>query len=158
MLDNREMATLCWLGIAVLWLLKKTKLQRAFSRLIKLFLQPPIIISLLAMFAWIGCELWIGTRLSLWSTALTKGTVLWVVGSAIVLLFNCQQVASDPLNFVKRTMFQVVGVVVFVEYFMNLYVMSLPVELVLQPMDPDPDTLRNRRKLQAGTPQCQDAL
>ena len=57
MLNSREMATLCWLGIAVLWLLNKKKLRRDISRLLKLFLQPPIIISLLAMFAWIGCEL-----------------------------------------------------------------------------------------------------
>ena len=134
MLNSREMATLCWLGIAVLWVLNKKELRRDISRLLKLFLQPPIIISLLAMFAWIGCELWIGNWLSLWSAALVKGTVLWVVGTAIVLLFNCQQVSSDPPHFVKQTMFQVVGVVVFVEYFINLYVMSLPVELVLQPV------------------------
>ena len=99
MLNSREMATLCWLGIAVLWVLNKKELRRDISRLLKLFLQPPIIISLLAMFAWIGCELWIGNWLSLWSTALAKGTVLWVVGTAIVLLFNCQQVSSDPQAF-----------------------------------------------------------
>ena len=134
MLDNREIAALCWLGIAALWLLNKTKPRRAISRLLKLSLQPPIIISLLAMFAWIGCELWIGNRLSLWSSANAKGTILWTVGSAAVLLFNGLQAASDPPNFVKRTMFHVVGVVVFVEFFMNLYVMSLPAELVLQPV------------------------
>lgn len=134
MLNNREMTTLCWLGIAVLWVLNKKELRRDISRLLKLLLQPPIIISLLAMFAWIGCELWIGNWLSLWTTALAKGTVLWVVGTAIVLVFNCQQAASDPPHFVKQTMFQVVGVVVFVEFLINLYVMSLPVELVLQPV------------------------
>ena len=158
LLSNREIATLCWLGIAVLWVLNKKTLRPEISRLLKLFLQPPIIFSLLAMFAWIGCELWIGNWLSLWSTALAKGTVLWAVGTAIVLFFNCLQAASDPANFVKQTMSQVVGVVVFVEFFINLYVMSLPVELVLQPRDPDPNALRNRRKLQAGTPRCKDAL
>ena len=134
MLNSREMATLCWLGIAVLWVLYKKEWRRDISRLLKLFMQPPIIISLLAMFAWIGCELCVGNWLSLWSTALAKGTVLWVVGTAIVLFFNCPQVSSDPPHFVKQTMSQVVGVVVFVEFFINLYVMSLPVELVLQPV------------------------
>ena len=48
-----------------------------------------------------------------------------------MLFFNCTQAASDP-RFFRRTMVATIGVAVFVEFFMNLYVMSLPTELVLQ--------------------------
>jgi hypothetical protein len=83
------------------------------------------------MLAWIGLELWAGSRLGLWSTSLAKGTVLWVLGSAGVLFFNCTQAASDP-RFFRRTLLGTIGVAVFIEFFVNLYVLSLPAELVLQ--------------------------
>lgn len=73
----------------------------------------------------------VGARLALWNVTLTKGTLLWTLGSAAVLFFNCTQAASDP-RFFRRTMVATIGVAVFVEFFMNLYVMSLPMELVLQ--------------------------
>ena len=133
MLNNREIAFLLWLGVATLWLLSQPKLRSDLWGVLKLSLQPVIIIPLLAMFAWIGLELRVGTHLSLWNAALAKGTVLWSVGSAAVLFFNCTQAATDP-RFFRRTMLDTVRFAVFVEFFINLYVMSLPVELVLQPV------------------------
>ena len=133
MLNNREIAVLLWLGVATLWLLFQPKQRSGLCGILKLFLQPVIIIPLLAMFAWIGLELWVGAHLSLWNAAFAKDTVPWTVGSAAVLFFNCTQAATDP-RFFRRTMLDTVGVVVFVGFFINLYVMSLPVELALQPV------------------------
>ena len=86
------------------------------------------------MLAWVGLELWVGARLGLWNTVLAKGTILWTLGSAGVLLFNCTQTDSDgdDAHFFRRTILATVGVAAFVEFFVNLYVMSLPAELVLQ--------------------------
>jgi hypothetical protein len=129
--DNREIAALVWLGAAVVWVLSQQNLRASIGGVLKAFLQPLIVVPLAAMFAWIGLELWVGARLALWNVTLTKGTLLWTLGSAAVLFFNCTQAASDP-RFFRRTMVATIGVAVFVEFFMNLYVMSLPMELVLQ--------------------------
>lgn len=129
--DNREIAALVWLGAAASWVLSQQKLRASIGDVFKAFLQPLIVIPLAAMFAWIGLELWVGARLALWNVTLAKSTLLWTLGSAAVLFFNCAQAASDP-RFFRRTIVATIGVAVFVEFFMNLYVMSLPTELVLQ--------------------------
>jgi len=129
--DNREIAALVWLGAAALWVLSQQELRASLGGVFKAFLQPLIVIPLAVMLAWIGLELWVGTRLALWNVTLAKSTLLWTLGSAAVLFFNCTQAASDQ-RFFQRTMVATIGVAVFVEFFMNLYVMSLPAELVLQ--------------------------
>jgi len=129
--DNREIAALVWLGAAALWVLSQQELRASLGGVFKAFLQPLIVIPLAVMLAWIGLELWVGARLALWNVTLAKSTLLWTLGSAAVLFFNCTQAASDQ-RFFQRTMVATIGVAVFVEFFMNLYVMSLPAELVLQ--------------------------
>ncbi len=114
-----------------MWVLSQQNLRASIGGVFKAFLQPLIVVPLAAMFAWIGLELWLGARLALWNVTFAKSTLLWTLGSAAVLFFNCTQAASDP-RFFRRTMVATIGVAVFVEFFMNLYVMSLPMELGLQ--------------------------
>ena len=131
MLDNRELAALIWLGAGTLWALSQKKVRDSFAGVVKAFVRPQIIIPLVAMLAWVGLELWVGARLALWSLELAKGTVLWALGSAGVLLFNCTQMDST-VHFFRQTIGATVGVALFVEFFVNLYAMSLPVELLVQ--------------------------
>ena len=69
-----------------------------------------------------------------WNHSFAKATILWTLGSAGVLLFNCTQIDSegDDLRFFRRTILATVGVAAFVEFFVNLYVMSLIAELGFQ--------------------------
>ena len=133
MLDNREIAACIWFGVIALRYWSKPTLRPATRRVIGRVFQPAILVPLLAMFIWIGLEISVGTRLSLWNTDLAMSTVVWAVGSATVLCFHCVKAAVDP-TFFKRIMLGTLAVAVFVEFFMNLYVFSLLVELVLQPV------------------------
>ena len=133
MLNNRELAALIWIGAAALWVLPKKKVREVLGGLVKAFLKPQILISLVVMLAWVGLELWIGVRFSLWNPVLAQGTILWTLGSAGVLLFNSMQIDSDSdLHFFRRTIVATVSVSVVVEFLVNMYVMSIPEELVLQ--------------------------
>ena len=133
MFDNREIAACILFGVISLWYGSKPTLRPAIRRMIESLFQPALLIPLLAMFIWIGLEVSVGTRLALWNTDLAKSTVVWAVGSATVLCFNCVKAAEDP-TFFKRTMIGTLAAAVFVEFFVNLYVFSLLVELVLQPV------------------------
>jgi len=101
---------------------------------VRAFLKAQILLPLAAMLAWVALEVWAGTRLALWSPSLAKGTILWTLGSAAALLFNCAQLDSnrDDLHFFRRTVLATVGVATFVEFFVNLSVLSLPLELGFQ--------------------------
>ena len=135
MLDNRELAALIWIGVAALWALSMRSVCERPREVVKAFLKPQILITFVAMLAWVGLEVWVGVRLGLWSPTLAKGTILWTLGSAGVLLFKSTQLGSESnRGFYRRTVLAAFGVTVVVEFFVNLYVMSLPVEFVLQPM------------------------
>lgn len=134
MLNNRELAALIWIGVAVLWAFSKKSVRESFFGVVRAFLKSQILIPLVAMLAWVGLELLIGVRLALWNLSLAKATILWTLGSAGVLLFNCTQIDSegDDLRFFRRTILATVGVAAFVEFFVNLYVMSLIAEFGFQ--------------------------
>ena len=134
MLNNRELAALIWIGAAVLWAFSKKSVRDSSVGAVRAFLKLQILIPLVAMLAWVGLELSVGVRLALWNPTLAKGTILWTLGSAGVLLFNCTQIDSngDDLHFFRRMILATVGVAAFVGFFVNLYVMSLPGELVFQ--------------------------
>lgn len=130
MLGNRELAGLIWLGASVLWVLSQKQLRESVVGLVTAFFKRQILVPVLAMLAWVGLELWVGLQLGLWNTALLKGTILWTLGSAGVLLFNCAQ--ADSEHFFRQTIGATVGVAVFVEFFVSLNSMSLPAELAVQ--------------------------
>ena len=130
-LDNREIAVCIWTAVISLWCWSKPTIRSAVKRVMERLCQPAILILLSAMFMWIGLEIAVGTRLSLWNMDLAKSTVVWTVGSATLLCLNCVKAAKEP-NFFKRIMLGALAVTVFVEFFVNLHVFSLPVELVLQ--------------------------
>ena len=130
MLNHRELAGLIWIGVAILWASSKKTVREGSVGVVRAFLQQQVLIPLIAMLAWVGLELWVGVRLALWNPALAKGTILWTLGSAAVLLFNRTRIDSDvdDLHFFRRTILGTVCVTAFVEFFVNLYVMSLPGE------------------------------
>ena len=130
-IDNRELAALIWLGAGTLWALSQKQIRLSFVQLVSTSVRLQVLVPLVAMLAWVGLELWVGARLALWNLELTKGAVLWTVGSAGVLLFNCANVQSD-MPFFRRTLGATIGVAVFIEFFVSLHAMSLLVELVLQ--------------------------
>ena len=134
MLNNRELAALILVSAFVLWAFSQRSVRAGWVGVVRAFLKPQILVSLAAMLAWVGLELWVGVRLALWSPALAKGTILWKLGSAAFLLFNCTQIDSDgdEPHFLRRTILATVRVAAFVEFFLNLYVMSLLGELALQ--------------------------
>jgi hypothetical protein len=131
-LDNRELALLIWLGIALAWALSLKTIRLAFREVLRALFKLVIFLPLLFIFAYIGLEVWFGFRLGLWNAGLTKITVIWAVASAAVLFFDAASAAGDP-HFFRRTAMKTVRVAVFVAFFLNLFVMSLWAELVLQP-------------------------
>ena len=129
--------------------------EAALSGVVRAFLKPQILLPVAAMLAWVGLELWVGVRLALWSPALAKGTILWTLGSAAALLFNCAQLDSnrDDLHFFRRTILATVGVAAFVEFFVNLSVLSLALELGFQSRGSRIPTLDGcGRRQEAGIP------
>lgn len=132
MLDNRELAALIWLVLGFSWVLTRRGLRSQIRGILRSLLKPVIFVPLLCLSAYIGFEVWTGSQVGLWTSDLTKDTLIWSAGTGAILFFNAATAGGEP-DFFRRTLAGAIGVTVFLEFFMNLFVMSLPAELVLQP-------------------------
>lgn len=130
--DNRDFATWFWLAVALSFILSSATLRAGVAQILRLFFGPVLLVPVLIMNAYIVLEVWLGARLGLWNVGLIKHTLLWVAGSAGVLFFTAPRASRDP-QFFRKTVFATITVSTIVQFFMNVKVLSLPMELALQP-------------------------
>ena len=130
-LNNRELASLIWLAVAAAWVLSRRDLRSGIAGILKSLANPFLLLPLLGMLGWIALEIWVGEKLALWNTSLVSNTVVWTVGTALVLYFHVNKAAEDPLFF-RKTAKSALAASVFVEFFINLFVFGLLAELLLQ--------------------------
>ena len=154
-LDNREIAFLIWVGALLVFTLSKKETRQAFSLLLRSLKDKKLLVSWVVLFAWIGLETWVGTRVSIWNPSLSKGTVIWSF-SAVALLIKA--VTDHHSGFFTRTLRATVGMTVFVEFFVGLHSMSLPLELLLVPATSVPTIVVVGRKPEALVPLAEGLL
>jgi len=132
-LNNREWATLVWLSIAVALALLRREIRSSLRDLTRTALHIKILLPALIMVAYVGVLVRIGLRVGLWNMNLIKGTIIWFIVSGLVLLMSSAK-AGKERRFFRRTALRTLEATVFVEFFTNLFVLSLPAELILQPV------------------------
>lgn len=131
MLNHRELVSLLWVAIAAVWILSKPELRSSLKGIGRSLLHPAIAIPIFAMCGYIVCLVRIAATIGLWDWALLKETAIWALGSGVVAFFNSTQASSDP-RFFRRLTFSTIGIAAFIEFFVNLYVLSLAGEFFLQ--------------------------
>ena len=132
MLNNREAASLFWLGLIFALAMLKPEVRSGFRAVVRTASQPAIFV-LLALFAAYGAfEVWFASKVGLWRATLTKDTAVWAITSGIVLVFNFATASRDPVFF-RKTLAATLTFTVAVEFLLNFFVFSLPVEFIIQP-------------------------
>jgi hypothetical protein len=85
---------------------------------------------LLFLFAYIYVTLQLLRIIDLWNVALIKDFILWFLGVGIVSFFKVNNAIGNPQHF-KDIVLNNVKLTIYVEFVINLYVFSLPIELLL---------------------------
>lgn len=132
MINNREWALLIWLVVLGVVALLVPKLRASLASVVKAAAQPAILISIVALVSYVGGVVFLGWLAGLWETDLVVDTVVWLFGPAFGLLLSMSRV-GDP-SFFGRAVLTTIRVTVLIEFLVNLFVFSLPVELILQPV------------------------
>jgi hypothetical protein len=132
MLNNREWAILIWLAVLLVWLLLGKKSRAALASAVRTFCTPNILIPVSLLLGYVGIEVWLGAWLSLWRLELIKETVVWFLATGFALFLNFNKVATER-HYFRNRMLAAFGLVVFLEFFTNLFVLNLVAELLLQP-------------------------
>lgn len=130
-LDNREIATLAWLGVMAAFALWRREVRRGAVDLLRLAPHWKISAPLVVFTTYVAGLVMLARELGLWDTGLIAQTTVWFVGTGTVLLFSAHR-ASEP-GFFRRTALKTVEVAVITEFFLNLFVFHLAIEFVLVP-------------------------
>lgn len=130
--NNRQWAILIWLAVSAAIFLWNRDVRRSVADVLRTLATPKLCVPMAAMTLYVAGLLVAGMHVGIWTPALATDTAFWFFGSALVLFFQLNQVAKP--GFFRRTGLATVELTVFVEFFLNVSVFSLPVELVLQPV------------------------
>ena len=133
MLNNREQAILLWLGVALLLLLWKSETRTALAGVIRAAAHLKMIVIPVAMLMYVALLCAAAAELNLWHTGLLENTTFWFIGAGLVLLFNVNR-ASEEHRFFRQAALATIKITVLLGFFVNQFVFSLPVEIILQPL------------------------
>ena len=132
-LSNREIATLVWLGLFLIWTLMMPKIRQSMGGVIKAFCQPVILKVVGLAVLYITCSVWLLYRLGIWTADFTYSTLTWAVTFALVAVFEANKMSSDKRHIAKiiREVINVTAVLIFI---IELHSFSLIIELISLPI------------------------
>jgi hypothetical protein len=131
-LNTRETALVVWLGAFLLFALTKRDVRNSMGGLLKLVLCSRLLGGvILGAAVYVTCVVLLLKRSGYWGSEMTKLTVLWFVGLALIAVFNTKNVNA---SYYGRLVLHNLGLNVVVEFLVNLHTFPLPVELVLVPV------------------------
>ena len=131
-LNTRETAIVIWTALLLAFLLTKHDVRRSFLQLGRtifgsVWLVGPIIAVVIYMVGVVAALREVGY----WTSAMSKLTVVWFVGGALVALFNTRDV---DVSYYRTLVLRNVGLVVIIEFVSSLHTFPLPIELLFVPL------------------------
>lgn len=130
--NSREIAAAIWLAVGLVWMLFYGRTRHVLQQLLRSFFQWEILVIVLVMLSYVGLEVFGLYRVGFWDTSLLKDTVLWTLGVAFVRVLKSSPTMQDE-HYFRDMLLRNLGVAVFLEFILNLYVFNLWIELVLPP-------------------------
>jgi hypothetical protein len=132
--NNRELAAVIWLGAFLVWALTRHDVRSALAQFVVALVQPKLLVALLGMLAYLGGLIYLASLAELWGYSLVGDTMAWFVITGFGLFLNSASLFQSGWVSLKKLLLTAIGMTVFVEGFVNLYVFPLVVELLLLPL------------------------
>lgn len=132
MFNNREIATAIWLTLLAAWLLRHSEIRTSIARVIRAFLAWKVLAGFAGMALYTAATLFALYAVGFWQPEMIKDTAVWYVFTACAMVMRFTT-SRETDNILKHVLLDNVKLIIVVEFLMDTYVMSLPVELVLVP-------------------------
>jgi len=130
---TRELATIIWVSVFIIWLLFLKSTRQAILGLLKAFLRRQIIIAFLMMFLYVAFVVYLFSQIKLWDCFLLKDTVFWFFGIGFVLFMSLNK-ANENEHYFRKIAIDNLKLVLVLIFLVNFYTFSLPIELILIPV------------------------
>lgn len=130
-LSNRDLATAYWLLIWGAWALAKPEIASGVWKIVKA--SRAFWLLLLLYWAWVAALIVGGREIGIWDHSLIKDTLAWLLLAGVGLFFSFVRAGSES-QFFRSTALRTMRLSAFLEFYLNLVVFDLWVELLLQPV------------------------
>jgi hypothetical protein len=131
--NTREIASGFWLLVLFAWVIyKKPEVWGNIADATKAFTHPKILASVFTIALYTSGAVWLLAALNLWTPSLLKDTVFWFGATALVLMFRFAPSPNTDTLF-KDVLLETLTAVIVLEFLLNTYTFSLPVEFILVP-------------------------
>lgn len=133
MLNNREVALLIWLGVAVIACVVHSGIRPRLIEVLKAFGRRQILVVIGLLYVFLGITVWLLSALSLWDWDQLKTTLVWSVVVGVASLMQVNKIEDQP-RFFRDWIKDSLKVVAIVEFVVTFYAFPLWAELILQPL------------------------
>lgn len=133
-LNTRELATLTWLFLFLIWLIFKKDTRKSVVDLLKSFTHKKILTPIFLMGIYMGLVVYILSKFNLWDLSLLKDTLYWLLFVGFVLLLNSNTAINNKKDYFKKIIISNLKLVVLVEFVVNFYTLNYFAELILVPI------------------------
>lgn len=130
-LNNRELASVIWLGGFLLYFLASSaSIRSSLIGLIKTALHPKLAAAFGFMTAYMSAVVYLLYQMEVWQPFLLKTTLVWFLFTGVataVRTIGSRDVSADLSEFLADN----IKIIIFIEFLAGTYTFSLPIEFVL---------------------------
>jgi hypothetical protein len=133
-LSNREVAWLVWLALGTTFLSWKTSFLPLLVALLKQTSKAHKLLLLLGVmiFYVLGC-VFLLNKAGLWTIEQLKASLIWFITFAVVAIFDAVRI-DEERHFFRKTLREAISASVVIQFMIETYVFSFPVELAIAPL------------------------
>ena len=131
--NNREIAAAFWFLVFIALALRRDRVRRSIAALVRAFCRPKILTAVGLMLLYSAGAVAVLATFGLWGITLLKDTIAWFCFSAIAMMVRFVT-AKEAQSILRKVLVDSVKVVVLLEFLVNTYTFSLPVELIVVPL------------------------
>jgi len=125
--NSREIMTLFWMGVALLFFLSKEDIRKSMFGILQAFTNRHILILLGLMLLYITVMVFGLYRGNLWDYSLLKNTIYWSISGAALTVFRSNEAIEDG-HYFHKMLKESIGLVVILEFVLNFYDFGLVFE------------------------------
>lgn len=130
--SSREIAASIWIIIFCVYSLVNPNVRQTAYKVLQALKHKSIICSILSLFAYTSLITYFLYICRLWDITLLKDTCIWVLFTALNILFNVHKVRD--FTFFKQLMMDNIKIALVIEFLFNLYTFPLIIELIILPL------------------------
>ena len=132
-LSTRELATIIWILILLIYILKNKRTKKLFLNVIKILFGKNLIKIWILISLYVFIITLIFSKTSIWNNYYIKDIIIWFITAGVIFCFNAASKESDE-RYIWKVLKDNLKFTIVIEFFYSTFTFSLWVELLIIPI------------------------